>query len=129
MKNLNEVLENYNDYQTPLEDRFGARLCEFLDIQQIEELGFSLYEQYKSEWKPKEWTYNNILLRLRDDAEFGLEKAENGRGISSNLMYEVCKSWCKIIERRDLIKEYDNYGIDTFKNILEFVLKELENEN
>ena len=63
-----------------------------------------------------------MLLQLKDDAEFGLKKAENERGISSSLMYEVCNSCCKIIEREDLVEEYDNYGIDTFENILKFIL-------
>ena len=37
----------------------------------------------------------------------------------------MCKSWCKIIEREDLIEEYDNYGIDTFENIIRFVEGEI----
>ena len=30
MKTINEVLDNYDEYKTFLEDRFGRRFCEFL---------------------------------------------------------------------------------------------------
>lgn len=121
MKSIENILNNYSEYETFLEDRFGRRFCEFLTPEQMEKIGFRLDEERKDNWKPKEWTYENVLLQLKEDAEFGLEKAEGERGISSSLMYEVCKSWCKIIEREDLIEEYDNYGIDTFENIIRFV--------
>ena len=125
MKSIDEILNNYNEYETFLDDRFGKRFCKFLTAEQMDKIGFTLSEESRYNWKPKDWTYKNVLLQLKDDAEFGLEKAEDERGISSSLMYEVCKSWCKIIEREDLIEEYDNYGIDTFENIIRFVEGEI----
>lgn len=121
MKTINEILDNYEEYATFLDDRFGKRLCEFLTIDQIEQIGFVTTNPNH---KPKKWTYDNVLEQLKDDAEFGLEKAEAERGISSELMYEVCKSWCKVIEREDLILYYTDYGIETFENILEFIGEE-----
>ena len=125
MKSIENILNNYSEYETFLEDRFGRRFCEFLTPEQMEKIGFRLDEERKDNWKPKEWTYENVLLQLKEDAEFGLEKAEGERDVSSSLMYEMCKSWCKIIEREDLIEEYDNYGIDTFENIIRFVEGEI----
>ena len=129
MKSIRGILDNYKDYETFLEDRFGKRFCKFLTIQQQGEIGFTLNAESRDNWEPKDWTYENVLLQLKDDAEFGLEKAENERGISSSLMYEVCSSWCKIIEREDLVEEYDNYGIDTFKNILKFIEESIKCKN
>ena len=91
----------------------------------METIGFKLREG--AEHTPLQWTFENIISQLKDDAEFGLEKANGERGISSSLMYNVCKSWCKIIDRKDLIVEYNNYGTETFENILEYI-KELKGE-
>lgn len=118
MKTINEILDNYEDYRTELEDRFGRRFCKFLTLEQIDKIGFLTIN---TNHQPKEWTLNNVLEQLKEDAEFGLEKAEDERGISSSLMYEVCKSWCKIIGKEDLILEYDSYGIETFENILNYI--------
>ena len=41
MKKLTEILKNYKDYETPLDDRFGKRLCDFLTVKQAKELGFT----------------------------------------------------------------------------------------
>ena len=89
----------------------------------METIGFKLREG--TEHSPLQWTFENIISQLKDDAEFGLEKANSERGISSSLMYDVCKSWCKIIDREDLIVEYNNYGTETFENVLEYI-KELK---
>lgn len=125
MKTINEVLDNYDEYKTFLEDRFGRRFCEFLTEEQMEMIGFKLGEG--AEHTPLQWTFENIISQLKDDAEFGLEKANSERGISSSLMFDVCKSWCKIIDKEDLIVEYNNYGTETFENILEYI-KELKGE-
>lgn len=118
MKTIDEIISNYEEYETFVEDRFGKRFCEFLTIDQIDQIGFTTTNLNH---KPKEWTYNNVLKQLKEDAEFGLEKAQDQRGISSSLMYDVCVSWCKIIEKEDLILDYASYGIETFENILEFI--------
>ena len=118
MKTIDEIISNYEEFETFVEDRFGKRFCEFLTIDQIEQIGFVTTNLNH---KPKEWTYDNVLKQLKKDAEFGLEKAQDQRGISSALMYDVCVSWCKIIEKDDLILDYTSYGIETFENILEFI--------
>ena len=87
MKTLQEILDNYNKYETSLEDRFGRRLCEFLTVEQMEQIGFELEDEYKEIHKPKEWTEENIIAQLKEDVLFGWEKACDERGISSGLMY------------------------------------------
>lgn len=40
MKTLNEILDNYKDYEIFLDDRFGVRLSQFLTKEQLEKIGF-----------------------------------------------------------------------------------------
>lgn len=96
MKTLDEVLNNYKDYSTFLEDRFGSRLCEFLTNDQALNIGFKFKDGYVNE--PVEWTKDNILKQLKSDIEFGWSKCVNKRGISAELMSEVVKSWCRVLE-------------------------------
>lgn len=118
MKKIEEILENYKEYETALDDRFGVRLCEFLTEEQAKQIGYGAAEGY--EWKvEKEWTKENIIKQLKEDIKFGLEKAQNGRGISASLMFDVVKSWLKVLEDEDTLihfNYYYNYGIDAFKN-------------
>lgn len=117
MKTIKEVLNNYEEYQTSLEDRFGKRFCDFLTEEQGKQIGFTIKEGY--EWgEPKEWTKKNIIEQLKEDIEFGLEKAEGERGISASLMFEVVKSWLKILEDNEMLENFDDYydyGKDAFK--------------
>lgn len=39
MKKLADILKNYKDYEICLEDRFGARLCDFLTKSQAKKIG------------------------------------------------------------------------------------------
>lgn len=105
MKTINEMLENYKDYETFLDDRFGVRLCQFLTLNQIEQIGFSLKDGIIH--TPKDFTEQEVLKQLKEDVEFGWEKACDERGISSNLMYEVVKNWCKVLENE--FADFDNY--------------------
>ena len=108
MKTINEILENYEEYETFMVDRFGVRLCNFLTVEQAEKIGFSFKEEYKDKHVPKEWTEENIIEQLKKDILFGWEKACDERGISSNLMYEVVKTWCKVLENE--YEDFDDYG-------------------
>lgn len=118
MKTINEILENYKDYGTPFDDRFGARFCKFLTPEQMEKINFSLNDEYKDKHVPKEWTEENVIEQLKQDVLFGWKKACDGRGISANLMYEVVKSWCKVLEN-DLqyFSDYEPYGKPLFKAV------------
>jgi len=108
MKKLQYVLDNYAEYKTPLEDRFGKRLCRFLTKEQAEGIDF----ECDGEWPaPLPWTRGNILAALEDDVRFGWLKACGERGISSGLMYDVVRSWHKILEEGlEGFDEYPMYG-------------------
>lgn len=115
MKKLTCILTNYKDYETPLEDRFGARLCDFLTERQAKKIGFSFKKGYVHKKKP--WTEENVLAQLGEDVAFGFEKALNQRGISASLMYEVVKSWCKVLENGFEDIDYPMYGLPLFKAV------------
>lgn len=114
MKTIQEILDNYKNYETSLDDRFGIRFAQFLSEEQMKQIGFSLKDGTKH--YQKEWNRENILKQLKEDVEFGWEKAINQRGISSNLMYEVVRSWNKILEEGlENFDEYPQYGKPLFK--------------
>jgi hypothetical protein len=112
MKTLQEVLDNYKAYATPAFDRFGARLADFLNVEQVKLTGLEVKEEYVADWKvEKEWTRENILAQLKSDVFFGWEKACDGRGISSSLMYHVVMSWNKVLEEGLENWDADNYAM------------------
>ena len=128
MKTINEILENYEEYETFMDDRFGARLCSFLTVEQAEKIGFAFKDEYKDKHIPKAWTEENVVNQLKEDVLFGWEKACDERGISASLMYEVVKSWCKVLEN-DLqyFSDYDPYGKPLFKAVAQEYNIELQN--
>lgn len=109
MKTIEEILNNYSEYETFMDDRFGRRLCDFLTTQQMKQIGFVCIDEEKmSSSRPKEWTEENILQQLKADVQFGWQKAQNERGISSSFMYEVVKAWCKVLENE--FADFDDYA-------------------
>ena len=121
MKSIKEILDNYKEYETPLDDRFGIRFCDFLTEEQGKTIGYVTSEG--NEWGTvKEWTKENVIEQLKEDVKFGLEKAEAERGISASLMHEVVKSWLKVLEDNELVAEFDyyeDYGKENFKKVIE----------
>jgi len=114
MKTIDEVIDNYQDYETSLDNRFGRRFADFLNAEQLERIGYSLKEGVAHE--PIEWTRENILAQLKNDVEYGWEKACDERGISSGLMHEVVCAWNKVLgEGLEAFNKYEPYGKPTFK--------------
>lgn len=116
MKTIEEIIKNYENYETSIEDRFGRRLCQFLTREQMVKIGFKLGENV--DHIPKKWTRENIINQLKSDVEFGFEKALNKRGISSSLMFGVVMSWNKVLEEGLEDWDEDNYryyGLPLFK--------------
>lgn len=117
MKTIEEILKNYSEYKTPIDDRFGRRFSGFLTQEQAAKIGFVPKEGH--EWPaPKAWTKENVLAQLKADVEFGFEKALNQRGISSGLMFDVVLKWNRVLE--DGLENYDEncyaqYGLPLFK--------------
>lgn len=115
MKEIKEILNNYKEYEVYLDDRFGSRFFEFLTIEEMNEIGIELKDEYKENWKPKKWTKSNVLRRLKKDVKFAMEKMIDQRGISSSLMHDTVKSWMKVLEDDELVnlldEDYYDYGI------------------
>lgn len=99
MKTLEYVKNNIGEFEHDnfLDRRFTKRFLDFLPVDEWEKFGFR-YVGEDEPPKPKKWTEENILKQLKDDVMFGHEKAEDERGISSELMAMVVNGWCKVLE-------------------------------
>lgn len=106
MKTLDYVLENYKS--DTLDGRDLNRLADFIPEKDLEKINLVLKEEYKGKHQHKEFTRENILQQLKNDVEFGWEKARNQRGISSSLMFDVVKMWNWILEEG--LEDFNNYG-------------------
>lgn len=118
MKTLQEILDNYKEWEVFLDDRFGKRLCSFLTVEQGKAIGFMFTPEYEATHKPLPWTRENILAQLKEDVAFGFEKALNKRGISSGLMFDVVSKWNKVLEEgleNFSEDDYAQYGLPLFK--------------
>ena len=118
MKTIQEIIENYKEYETFLDDRFGRRFVDFLPVEDWEKVGFKFSGKDEKKPKPKEWSRENILYQLEQDVAFGFEKALDQRGISANLMFEVVRAWNKVLEEG--LENWDEnnyspYGLPLFK--------------
>ena len=115
MLQLDYILNNWDKFETPFEDRLGHRLCQFLTIEQAKSIGWEIQEP---NWTPQKFTKKNIISQLRMDVAFGFKKALNKRDISASMMYEVVRGWLTILE--DPLKDFDNYpmyGLPLFKTV------------
>ena len=106
MKTIQDILDNYKEYKTIPEDRFGYRFAEFLSVDDWPKLGFKLKEGATHE--QISFSRENILEQLKKDVLFGWEKACDERGISSSLMYKVVRAWNKVLEEG--LEDFDNEG-------------------
>lgn len=118
MKTLQEIINNYKEWEVFLDDRFGARLCSFLTVEQAKAIGFEFKPEYAATHKPLPWTRENILAQLEKDVDFGFYKALDKRGISSELMFNVVQRWNKVLEEglENFSEDnYAQYGLPLFK--------------
>ena len=61
-------------------------------------------------------TRENILKQLREDVDFGFEKALSQLGLSAGIMYEVVHMWNWILEEGlEDFDEYAQHGLPLFK--------------
>jgi len=114
MKTLEFVIKNYKS--ETIDSRDLDRLVQFVPEDRLKEIGMELKPEYVGKHKAIAWTKKNILKQLKDDVEFGFEKALNCRGISSSLMAEVVKMWNWVLE--DGLEDFDDYpmyGLPIFK--------------
>ena len=121
MKAISEILNNYEDYETPCNDRFGIRFCSFLTSEQVEEIGFYFEAEYANKHVPIEWTEENIIKQMTEDVQFGWEKACEKRAFLSYVMTEAVKAWCKVLgnefQNFDVKTYYNQYGKPLFKAV------------
>ena len=113
MKTIEEVLNNYKEYQKVIDVRFGKRFCQFLTNEQARVIGFEFKDGYINE--PKEWTEENVIAQLKRDLLLGWVKCCNQEEIHSKLMSEVIRSWCRILENGLEDSVYGSYGIAYLK--------------
>ena len=118
MKTKEQILEAVKNGRTSecLDGRDYLRLAQFFPADYLEYFGFELKEG--ATFEPKNWTKENIVAQMREDVEFGFEKALNQRGISSAMMYEVVKMWLWVLEDElEHFYKYAMYGLPLFKAV------------
>ena len=98
MYDINYVKEHLDEFEedTFFDRRFTKRFINFLPLEEWSQYGFSYIGE--DEYIQKEWTEENVLEQLKQDVEFGYSKAEDERGISSELMAMVVNAWCKVLQ-------------------------------
>ena len=120
MKTLEYVKNNIGEFERDdfLDKRFTCRFLDFIEESEWEKFGFRRTRDFEKQHKPKEWTEENILSQLKSDVAFGIEKALDHRGISSELMAMVCLAWLDVLEDKDIDRNlYGWYGSKLFKAI------------
>lgn len=114
MKTLKQVKELYKS--ETIDGRDLNRLAQFIPEEELKDFGITLKDEFKGQHKHKPFTRENILEQLKDDVEFGFEKALNKRGISSSLMHDVVCMWNWILEEGlENFDDYAQYGLPTLK--------------
>lgn len=114
MKTLDQIAAEYKS--ETLDGRDLYRLAQFIPESRLGEFGIELKPEFVGKHEHKEFTKENVLIQLKDDVEFGFEKALNQRGISSSLMAEVVQMWNWILEDGlENFDEYAQYGLPLFK--------------
>lgn len=127
MKSLDYVKNHIDEFEKDdfVDRRFTRRFLQFIPTDEWETFGFRYTGT--EPYVPKEWTEENILAQLRDDIEFGYEKAMNERGISSELMAMVVEAWCNVLENGlDLDGDDGPYHIRQFTTVAKHYGWELE---
>lgn len=124
MKSLNEVLNYYGEYETPYDDRFGRRLCNFLTVEQMGRIGYTCI----GELHPREWTEENVLAQLQEDVLEGWRSLRMLQTIKAEALYNTCLSWCSIL-CNGLDKEpFGTYKRSFFDKVAEKYRWKLEEE-
>jgi hypothetical protein len=102
-----------------LDGRDYRRLAGFFEAEHLQAFGFEM--QAGAGWIAKPWTIDAVLEQLKNDVEFGFEKALNKRGISAGMMYDVVRMWMWVLEDDELASpgedEYAQYGLPLLKAV------------
>jgi hypothetical protein len=121
MKSLKYVKSHINEFEEDdfLDSRWTKRFLNFIPVSEWENYGFKCSGD-PDKIAVVEWTEENVLAQLKQDVEFGYEKAMDERGISSELMAMVVNAWCKVLENDlDLDGNDGWYHVDQFTTVAE----------
>lgn len=114
MKTLDQIAQEYKS-QT-LDGRDLYRLAQFVPEERLSEFGLVPDPDYKDKHEVIDFTRENVLKQLKEDVEFGFEKALDQRSISSSMMYQVVSMWNWILEEGlEDFHDYAQYGLPLFK--------------
>lgn len=106
MKTLDFIIENHKS--DCIDGRDIHRLVQFVEEKDLEKIGVTLKPEYVGKHEAIPFTRENVLKQLKEDVLFGWEKAENERGISAGLMFEVVQFWNWVLEEG--LEDFDRYG-------------------
>ena len=116
MKTIEQIVSQHES--NTLDGRDLLRLSQFVPEAMLPLIGIELKPEYAGTHTPKEFTREAVLEQLKQDVEFGFEKALNKRGISASTMYEVVGMWNWVLEEglEDFSDDnYAQYGLPLFK--------------
>lgn len=105
-----------------LDGRDTYRIMNWLPYEDIKKW---LKKPDPKEWEQKPYTREAIVEQLIKDATFGQEKADNERGISSSLMYNVVQMWLEVLEEYGP-STYAPYGTPLFDYVLDKYKKDVK---
>lgn len=118
MKTLEQIVGH--EFQC-LDGRDKSRFAQFVPFDMLDKFDIHPADDYNSKeiWDKEvlvPFTRENVLNQLKDDVEFGFEKALGKRGISASLMYECVSFWNWILEEGlEDFDDYAQYGLPLFK--------------
>jgi translation elongation factor EF-G len=114
MKTLKQIKEEYKS--KTIDGRDLSRLAQFIPESELKDFGIELMEEFVGKHQPIPFNKENVLKQLKEDVDFGFQKALDCRGISSSMMAEVVKMWNWILEEGlEDFDEYPMYGLPIFK--------------
>lgn len=118
---LDAVRSGERDTNCWLDRRDFARLADFFEPEHWPAFGLKVKEGVDlSTCSVKPWTREEVCRQILADARFGLDKAEDERGISSGLMAGVLTTWSWIMEDPSLDgSDVSGYGVRFFREAVE----------
>lgn len=116
MKTLQQIKTDYKS--NTIDRREIKRLAQFIPENELSDFGLCLFPEFVGTHKHIPFTRENVLAQLKEDVEFGFDKALNKRGISASLMFQTVMFWNWILEEglENFDKsKYAQYGLPLFK--------------
>lgn len=120
MKSFDDALEFVKNWNGAFDGRDKVRFLAFVPFDRCGEAGLEPKDGITAEqWgEIIPWDEEEVLNQLKDDAKYGLEKAEGERGLSANCMFGVVNMWCYLLENGLEQEDYYDYGRVLFERVL-----------